>query len=117
YPLAHRVAGMARSAAVERGAAGATLIARDVWGDLERAARRDELSRVVALVGAQCNPSAARHRGLQHRPGAVALGVAVSRFDRELDQETVAVLHQRVGRVTQLRFLARSLLRQLRFGA
>ena len=44
YPLAHRVAGMTRSAAVECGAAGATLIARDVRGDLERAARRDELA-------------------------------------------------------------------------
>src|SRR5690242_4896419 len=54
HPLAHRVAAMTRGAAVERGAAGATLIARDVRGDLERAAGCDELRSVVALVGPQC---------------------------------------------------------------
>ena len=43
---------MARGAAVERAAAGANLIARDVLGDLECAARRDDLAGVVALVGA-----------------------------------------------------------------
>jgi len=37
---------MTRGAAVERGTTGATLIARDVRGDLERAAGRDELSSV-----------------------------------------------------------------------
>src|ERR1700676_5296395 len=51
YPLADRVADMTRGAAVERGTAGTTLIARDVWSDLERAAGRDELGSVVALVG------------------------------------------------------------------
>jgi hypothetical protein len=55
-PFAYRVAGMTRGAAVECGAAGATLIARDVRGNLERAARRDELSGVVALVGSKRNP-------------------------------------------------------------
>src|SRR5260370_42123464 len=82
-PLAQRVAGMSRGAAIERGAASATLIARDVRSDLERAAGGDDLRRVVALVGTQCNPAAARQLGFQHRPGAFALGVAVSRFDRE----------------------------------
>src|SRR5579872_987599 len=56
YPLAHRVAGMTGSAAVECGAAGATLIAREVRGDLECAARGDELGSVVALVGPEGNP-------------------------------------------------------------
>ena len=56
YPLTHRVAGMPRGAAVERGTPGATLIARDGRGDLERAAGRDELSSVVALVGTECYP-------------------------------------------------------------
>jgi hypothetical protein len=84
YRLTHRVAGMTRGAAVKCGAAGATLIARDVRGDLERAARRDELPGVITLVGPKCNPPAARQLRLQHRPGAFALGVAVSRFDREL---------------------------------
>ena len=54
-PLAQRVAGMSRGAEIERGAASATLIARDVRSDLERAARGDELRRVAALVGTQCN--------------------------------------------------------------
>ena len=116
YPLAYRITDMTRGAAVECGAAGATLVARDVRGDLEPAARSDELGSVVAFVGSQCTPPAARQRSLQHRPRAFALGVTVGWFDRELDQETVAVLHQRVGRVTQLRFLARPLLRQLRLG-
>jgi hypothetical protein len=116
HPLAYRIAGMPRGATVERGTTGATFIARDVRGDLERAARGHELSRVVALVGTEGYPPAPRQRGLQHRACAFALCVAVSRFDRELDKEAVAVLHQRVGRVTQLRFLARALLRQLRFG-
>ena len=59
HPLAGRVTGMTRGAAVERGTAGTTLIARDVWGDLERAAGRDELSSVVALVS---TPSVIRGR-------------------------------------------------------
>ena len=58
------------------------------------------------VIGPECNPPAARQRSLQHRPGTFALGVAVGRFDRELDPETVAVLTQRIGRVTQLSFLA-----------
>ena len=40
---------MTRGAAFECGAAGATLIAGDVRSDLERAARCDELGRVLAL--------------------------------------------------------------------
>ena len=60
YRLTHRVAGMTRGAAVECGAAGATIIARDVRGDLERAARRDELPGVITLVGPKRNPPAAR---------------------------------------------------------
>src|SRR6202171_3977582 len=115
YPLAYRVADMTRGAAVERRAPSAPLLARAVRGDLERAACGHELTSVVALVGPEGNPPAARQLRLQHRPGAFALGVAVGRLDRELDQETVAVLHQGIGRVTQPRFLARSLLRQLRF--
>src|SRR5216683_5037273 len=104
-PLTDRVAGMTRGAAAERGAAGATLIARDVRGDLERAARRDELARVVTLVGTECNPAAARHRGLQHRAGAGALGVAVGGFNRELDQETVVRSEERrVGKECRSRW-------------
>jgi hypothetical protein len=92
---------MTRGAAVDRGTAGAILIARDVRGELKRATRGDELARVVALVGTKGNPPAAGQRGLQHRACAIALGVAVSRCDPKLDQQTVAVLHQGVGRVTR----------------
>ena len=52
-PLAHRITAMTRGAAVECGAAGTALIARDVRGDLERAAALDEVAGVVALVGPQ----------------------------------------------------------------
>jgi hypothetical protein len=44
-----------------------------------------------------------------HRPWPTLRCGAVGRFDLKVDQDGVAVLHQRVGRAAQLRFLTRIL--------
>ena len=50
-PLTDGVAGMARRAAIDRAAAGARRVLRDMRRDVHRAQLGDEVARVVRLVG------------------------------------------------------------------
>ena len=108
---------MTHGARVERGAAPPRLILGHVRSDRKRAAARDEVAGVVAVVAGQCDPSAAGQMLIDHRDGRAPLRVSVGRLDLEVDQDGVAVLHQRIGRVAQFGLLARPFLASLASGS
>jgi len=107
---------MAHGARVECRAARARLILGHVRSDLECAAALDDVAGVVAAVASQCDPSAAGTRSSTIAMAA-PLRESVGRLDLEIDQDGVAIFHQRVGRVAQLGFFARPFFASLAFGS
>ena len=82
-------------------------VLRNVRRHVAVAAPCDEVRRVVALVAAHGDAALARHVVSSSIVSAsAALGVAVGLVHLQVDQQPVAVLHQRVRRVRQLRLLA-----------
>src|SRR5437773_9935001 len=59
-PLADCVTPMTSRPRVECGTSGSRIILRHVRGDIERAAGRDEIARVIALIAPQRDPMTAR---------------------------------------------------------
>src|SRR6201981_3037725 len=114
YPLADCVTRMTSGPRVESGTSGPRVILCHVRGDIEPAAGRDELARVIALIAAQRDSMTARQSFIDHCHRRPPLGQAVGRLDLKLTQQRIAVLHQRVGRVAKLGFLALTLACQQR---
>jgi hypothetical protein len=85
-----------------------------VRGDLECAARRDEAVSIVALVPSQSNAATVRQPFTGHCLRRAPLRVAVRWLDLKVDQQEIAVLGQRVGRVVKLGLFALTLARQQR---
>ena len=106
--LGEAVAGMACRAPVDGGAPVGVVLGY-VRGDLHLAQRRDEGGGVVVLVRAQCNPVASFHAA-QHGQRGLAFGGAGGVGEDRIDDEAVAVLHQDMAHVAQLRCLAARLL-------
>ncbi|KZC21795.1 hypothetical protein RHOFW104R3_18820 [Rhodanobacter denitrificans] len=76
--------------------------------DSARPQCRDEVLRVIALVGTQGGSLPDARRGEQIQ-GAVPLAGAIGMADVHADHQTMTVLHQAVGQVAQLRLLALAL--------
>src|SRR6266702_2277664 len=113
-PLTDRITRMPGGARVERGTPRPRVILCHVRSDLECAARRDEAVSIVALVPSQSNSATARQPLVGHRLRRAPLSFAVRRLDLKVDQQEIAVLGQRVGRVAKLGFLALTLACQQR---
>src|SRR6266849_10513820 len=114
-PLTDRITPMAGGGArVERGTPRPCVILGHVRGDLEGAARRDEAVSIVALVPSQSNAATARQPLAGHRLRRAPLSSALGRLDLKVDQQEIAVLGQRVGRVANLGLFALTLARQQR---
>jgi site-specific DNA recombinase len=114
-PVTRCVAGMAGRALID-GAASAAGVLRHMWRDLLVADRCDARASVVRLVGTQCSwMKAAQLRVVQQVRHHVALSRAGGLSDLEVDQQPVAILHQRVSHVRQLRLEATAFLRQACF--
>src|SRR6201996_1871420 len=111
-PLANGITAMAHGASIKRRAAWARLILGYVRRDSECAATRDEVTGVVAAVAGHRDAAVAGQVLIKHHDRGAPLRVAVGGLDPEGDQDGVAVLHQSVGRVTQLGLFARALLGQ-----
>src|SRR5438132_1219482 len=114
HPLTDRITRMPGGARVERGTPRPRVILCHVRSDLECAARRDEAVSIVALVPSQSNSATARQPLVGHRLRRAPLSRAVRRLDLKVDQQEIAVLGQRVGRVAKLGFLALTLACQQR---
>ena len=78
------------------------IILRHVRRDVERTAGRDEVAGVVSLIAAQGDAATARQPLVGHCEGRAPLGRAIRRLDLKVNQQGVAVLHQRVARVAEL---------------
>ena len=107
---------MPRRAAVDRRRAAARVL-RHVRRRVHRAQFVDEVLGVVALVGAERDrprPIGARLDHVQRRD---PLGVAVGLGQTGVDDEAVAVLHQRMAHEAELGFLARPLAIEPRLGS
>src|SRR3984893_1143303 len=113
-PLADRITRLTGGPRVECGTSGPRLILRHVRGNVERPTAGDEVAGVVTLIAAQGDAAAARQSFVSHRDRRPSLGPAIRRLDLKVNQQRIAVLHQRVGRVTKLSFLALTLACQQR---
>ena len=102
--LAHGIPGMVSGATVN-GTRPARRVLRHVRCHPEQADRRYELSDVVALVGGQCDapPSLERAEQLE---GGRAFRVAAGGDHTAADGQSVAVFHEHMPGVVQLRLLA-----------
>jgi hypothetical protein len=69
----------------------------------------EQLTRVQPVV-----PLVFRHRAPHHHQPIPPLGIAVGRFDQEVDQQAFTILHQRVARVVKLGLFALAFARQQR---
>src|SRR5258707_12535203 len=108
------VAGMPRGSAVEVRAA-PLLVLGHMRGDVQGACSRDEILGVVGLVRAYGDaPPASCSLVLKHQQRGFALSVAVRLGDHGGGDQAVAVLHQRVPQIGQMRLLAVALLVQSR---
>src|SRR5207247_6122453 len=103
--LADRVARMPSGSIVNRAAAAMAGVLGDMWGHSEQAHRRDEIARVIALVGPEGEAPVAIQRPEQFERGG-PLSVSAGRDHTATDGEAVAVLHQHVTGVEQPGFLA-----------
>jgi hypothetical protein len=108
-PLADGVTRMTDSACIKGGAARPCIILRHVRGDIERAAAGDEVAGIIALVAAQRDAAAARQPFIRHGERRPPLGQTIGRLDLKINQQGVAVLDQRVGRIAQFGLLALTL--------
>jgi hypothetical protein len=76
-----------------------------------------EIAQAVALVAAErLRLVAATAESAQHLQRLISFGVARRWSDAQIDAQAVAVLHQHVPRVAQLRLLAVALPREPRLG-
>jgi hypothetical protein len=108
------VAGMPRGSAVEVRAA-PLLVLGHMRGDVQGTCGRDEILGVVSLVRAYGDaPPASFSLVLKHQQSGFALGVSIGLGHHGGGDEAVAVLHQRVSQIGQMRFLAIALLVQPR---
>src|SRR5512133_426882 len=112
--LAYLVAGVANRPPVHRGAPPLVAGLRDVRRDSPLAASADEVGGVVAGVSSESDARGVRYVLVEPRQRADALAVTRGWVDAKVDEESVPVLHQRVGEVTQLGRLVVALARQLR---
>ena len=102
---------------VQRRAARAAVIGRDMsGGHFQRPASRDKIGGIISLVRAQSDAAGPRQALIEHFDRGAALGRPVGFDDLKVNQQPIAVLHQRIARVAQLGFLARTLARQAGFG-
>lgn len=113
--LAGSMASMPKGALVDRRfPSGAVDIRRDLRRDAGSAARLHKVRRVVAIVSAhRLAPSSANSR--HERRTLAPLSESVCLAEQDVHQETVAILHQHVTHVRQLRLAARPLTGQPRF--
>ena len=108
------VAGMPRGSAAEVGAA-SLLVLRHMRGDVQLACGRDEILGVVSLVRAYGDATLAAFLFvLEHQQRSLTLGIAVGLGRHGGGDQAVAVLHQRVSQIRQVRLLAVALLVQPR---
>src|SRR5438477_6171271 len=113
--LAHGVAGEPRRACVDRGAAPLRALC-NVRDDVHFAAAVHEVAGVVALVARDRDALLADKRLADHLQRASALRVSGRGRDTEIDEQAIAILHQRVRAVRELRLFAEALARELRLG-
>jgi hypothetical protein len=107
FPLARPVAGVARGASIDR-----TRPVRGVLGHVRRHLDQpeglDEVPRVIPFVGADRDPVRGRHVA-EHLQGRSALPVAARPRHAPLDRQAVAILHEDMALVGELRLVARRL--------
>src|SRR6516164_10677363 len=109
--LGDAIAGMAGGAAVN-GRAAPALVLRDMGSDGLLAQFHDKVTSVVALVGTECDRLRPVGMRCDQRQCRQALGVAGGAGRHRADDQTVAVLHQRMAHKTQPRFFAGSLAKE-----
>src|SRR5271155_2036906 len=107
--LADGVARVPQRSSVQRRAARAAVVGRDMWSHVQRPAGRDEIRGIISLVRAHSDAAGPRQVLINHFDRGASLGRAVGFDDLKIDQQSVAVLHQRMTRIAQLGFLARPL--------
>ncbi len=104
------IAGLARGSAVQVARA-ALVVLGNVRRHVQLPHRADEVLRVVSLVGTHRDaPRAALLLFGKHQQRRIALGISVGVRHHRSGDQTVAVLHQRMPQITQLRLLAVALL-------
>src|SRR2546425_122248 len=102
--LADRVARMPSGSIVNRAAAALAGVLGDMGGHSEQAHRRDEIARVIALVGPEGEAPVAIQRPEQFERGG-PFGVAAGGEHAAADRQAVAGFHQHVAGVEELGFL------------
>src|ERR1700746_1245439 len=105
--LGDRIAGMTGGTAVDRRTATAGVL-RDTRRDRSVAQLHDKFAGVVAFVGPQRDRLWTLGMGLDQGQSSQPLGMTRSARGHCADNQTVAVLHQRVAYETQPCFFARS---------
>ena len=105
-----RIAGMPGGSAIHVGAA-SLLVLRYMRGHVESSGGGDEVLRVVGLVGTDGDtPRAAFLLRFEQQQRGFTLGIAISLGGHRGGDQAVAVLHQRVAEISQVRLLAIALL-------
>src|SRR6516225_11372321 len=107
--LADAVARVPQYAFVQHRTAPAAVIGSHVWGNVQRPTSRDEAGGIISLVCAQGDAPGSRQGVLDHLDCGAALGRPVGFDNLKVDQQPIAVLHQRIARVTKPSLLARTL--------
>jgi hypothetical protein len=79
------------------------------WGHFQHPASRDKIGGIISLVRTQSDAAGPRQALIKHFDRGASLGRPVGFDDLKVDQQPIAVLHQRIARVAQLGFLARTL--------
>src|SRR5216684_8484179 len=92
------------------------LFAREMWRDPMLAHFLNQLFAVIAFVGTQGDPMPARNL-LYHRQRRLWFGPSGSLSYAAVDRQPMAILHQHMPGVAELRLLAFALARQERFGS
>jgi hypothetical protein len=99
--LTLRVPRVTSRAGIDRAAAPARRVLRDMRRDPERPRNLDKVVRVIALVGADrsATPRRSAMLGPQHQHAGIALRQAVSGGGHRVDNQSIAVLDQQVTQV------------------
>src|SRR5256712_7053163 len=113
--LADRVARMPSGSIVNRAAAAMAGVLGDMGGHSEQAHRRDEIARVIALVGPEGEAPVAIQRPEQFERGG-PFGVAAGGEHAAAGGPAGAVFHQHVAGVEELGFLPFAFAREPRVG-
>jgi len=110
------IACVSRGAAIQI-AASSLFVLCNVRRYIQRARRAHKILRVISLVRAQCDaPRAIFLPLVEHQQRGVALGKSIGGRDHRGGDQSVAILHQRVAQIAQLRLLAIALLIESRVG-